>query len=117
MTQETESEKIARLEREIERLQAENERLRQALEEALRTAQQQALPFSRRHLQAHPQKPGRKAGPDFGRPRRREIPDRVEEVVEVPLPAHCPRCGSGVEETVVVSQNHTEIPSPRVERM
>jgi len=36
VAQETDSEKIARLEREMERLKAENERLRHALEEALR---------------------------------------------------------------------------------
>jgi len=35
VAQETDSEKIARLEREIERLKAENEYLRRALEEAL----------------------------------------------------------------------------------
>ena len=117
MAQETDSEKIARLERKIEELQAENERLRRALEEALRGAKRQAAPFSRRNPQAQPQKPGRKAGKDYGRRCRREIPDRVDEVVEVPLPVRCPHCGSGVEETGVVSQYQTEIPSPRVERI
>ncbi len=108
---------MARLEREIEELKAENERLRRALEEALRAAKRQAAPFSRRHPQAHPQKPGRKAGQEYGRAHRREIPDRVDEVVEVPLPSRCPECGGGVEETGVVSQYQTEIPSPRVERI
>ena len=87
MAQVTDSEKIARLEREIERLKAENERLRQALEEALRAAKRQAAPFSRRQPKANPPKPGRKAGPEYGRASRREIPERVDEVVEVPLPA------------------------------
>ena len=117
MAQETDSEKIARLEREIERLQAEVERLRRALEEALRAAKRQAAPFSRRQPKANPQKPGRKAGLDYGRRCRREIPDRVDEVVEVPLPARCPHCGGEVEETGVVSQYQTEIPEPRVERI
>ena len=117
MAQETDSETIARLEREIEELKAENERLRRALEEALRAAQRQAAPFSRRHPKAHPQKPGRKAGQDYGLCSRREIPDSVDEVVEVPLPARCPHCGGGVEETGVVSQYQTEIPQPRVERI
>lgn len=117
MAQETDSEKIARLEREIERLQAENEHLRRALEEALRAAKRQAAPFSRRHLKAYPQKPGRKAGPDYGRAHRREVPEVVDEVVEVSLPTQCPHCGGGVEETGVVSQYQTEIPSPRVERI
>ena len=117
MTQETDSETVARLEREIERLKAENERLRQALEEALRAAKRQAAPFSRRAPKANPQKPGRKAGPDYGRTYRREVPEKVDEVVEVPLPARCPDCGGGVEETGVISQYQTEIPEPRVERI
>ena len=117
MAQETDSETIAWLEREIERLQAENERLRRALEEALRAAKRQAAPFSRRHPKAHPLKPGRKAGLDYGRASRREIPERVDEVVEVPLPTRCPQCGGEVEETGVVSQYPTEIPQPRVERI
>ena len=117
MGQETESEKIARLERENQELRAEVERLRRALEEALRAAKRQAAPFSRRHPPAHPQKPGRKAGQDYGLRSRREIPGSVDEGVEVSLPARCPRCGGGVEETGVVSQYQTEIPSPRVERI
>ena len=112
MAQETDSERIARWEREIERLRAETERLRRALEEALRAAQRQAAPFSRRHPQANPEKPGRKAGEDYGRAHRREAPVVVDEVVEVPLPTHCPHCGGGVEETGVVAQYQTEIPEP-----
>jgi len=124
MTQETDSEKIARLEREIEglrteneRLRAEVERLRRAFEEALRAAKRQAAPFSRRHPKANPEKPGRKAGPADGRAHRREAPEVVDEVVEVPLPVRCPHCGGEVEETGVVLQYQTEIPSPRVERI
>lgn len=117
MTEESDSEKIARLERENEGLRAEIERLRRALEEALRAVKRQAAPFSRRHPQAHPQKPGRKAGKDYGRCCRREIPDSVDEVVEVSLPTRCPQCGGEVEETGVVSQYQTEIPAPRVERI
>ncbi len=112
-----ESEKIARLEREIEGLRAENERLRRALEEALRAAKRQAAPFSRRQPKVNPQTPGRKAGQEYGPRSRREIPEVVDEVVEVSLPTHCPHCGGEVEETGVVSQYQTEIPSPRVERI
>ena len=60
------AEKIARLEREIETLKKENERLRGLLEEALRSAKRQAAPFSRRHPKACPQKPGRKPGRKYG---------------------------------------------------
>ena len=38
-------------------------------------------------------------------------------MVEVPLPAQCPRCGGGLEEWETVSQFQTEIPEPRVERI
>jgi transposase len=105
------------LEQENEKLRAEIERLRRVLEEALRVGKRQAAPFSRRQAKAHPEKPGRKAGKEYGSHYRREIPERVDEVVEVLLPARCPRCAGGIEETGVVSQYQTEIPEPRVERI
>lgn len=115
--QESDAEKIARLERRIAQLEAENERLRRALEEALRAAKRQAAPFSRRRPKAHPAKPGRKPGTAYGRRCRRPIPSRIDETIEVPLPARCPHCGGGVEETGVVRQYQTEIPPPRVEHI
>ena len=72
---------------------------------------------SRGRNPAQPQKPGRKAGKQYGRRYRRPLPDTVDEVVEVPLPARCPRCGGGLEECETVSQFQTEIPEPRVERI
>lgn len=115
---------IARLEREIkglkkgiEALRAENERLRRALEEALRAGKRQAAPFSRQKPKAAPQKPGRKPGKKYGRPSRRAVPDPVDEVIDVPLPSRCPRCRGELEECDTVSQFQTEIPEPRVERI
>lgn len=110
-------EKIARLEQSNQELRAEVERLKRLLEEALRTAKRQAAPFSRRNPKAHPHKPGRKTGSQYGRRCRRPIPEKVDEVIEVPLPQACPHCGSRVEEMGVVSQYQTEIPPPRVERI
>jgi hypothetical protein len=60
------AEEIARLKQEIEVLKKENERLRRLLEEALRAGKRQAAPFSRQKPKAHPQKPGRKAGKQYG---------------------------------------------------
>jgi len=107
--------KIARLEREIENLKAENARLQHLLDQAWRAAKRQAAPFSRRNPKANPHKPGRKAGSQYGRQCRRPVPEKVDEVIEVPLPERCPHCGSRVEETEVVSQYQSEIPPPRVE--
>lgn len=117
MAPEADAEKIARLERRIEALTAENERLRHALEEALRAGKRQAAPFSRRHPKAHPAKPGRKPGSRYGRRCRRPIPPRIDAVIDVPLPAHCPHCGGGIEETGMAKQYQTEIPEPRVEHI
>lgn len=118
MPQETDADKIARLEREIEQLKRENERLRRALEEALRAGKRQAAPFSRQTPKANPQKPGRKAGACYGRPAHRAIPTEFDETIEVALPDHCPHCGGTVDETgEVVEQYQTEIPEPHVERI
>lgn len=117
MPQETDAEKIARLERKIAQLEAENERLRRPLEEALRAVKRQAAPFSRRFPKAHPRPPGRKAGHGYGPKAYRVVPAEVEQSFEAPLPGRCPQCGGRVVETGVVEQYQTEIPEPRVERI
>lgn len=117
MPQETDAEKIARLERENERLKQEVERLRRQLEEALRAVKRQAAPFSRRFPKAHPRPPGRKAGHGYGPKAYRAVPAEVEQSFEAPLPGRCPQCGGRVVETGVVEQYQTEIPEPRVERI
>src|SRR5439155_24655553 len=95
----------------------ENERLRRLLEEALRSAKRQAAPFSRRGPNAHPQKPGRKAGCQYGRRCRRPIPRSVDEVIDGPLPGERPDCGGGVQEEGIASHDRAEIPEPRLERI
>lgn len=117
MAVETDSQKIARLERDIETLKSENERLRRMLEEAIRSGKRQAAPFSRREPKANPNKPGRKPGKSYGRRCRRPIPETIDEVLDAPLPQQCPQCGGRVQETGVVSQYQTEIPAPRVEKI
>jgi transposase len=115
--QETDAEKIARLERKIEQLQRENERLRRQLEEALRAVKRQAAPFSRRFPKAHPRPAGRKRGRCYGRKAYRAVPAEVEQSFEAQLPGHCPQCGGEIAETGVVEQYQSEIPEPRVERI
>jgi len=121
---ETDAQKIARLEQEnaalkaeVQQLRADVERLQRLLEEALRSGKRQAAPFSRQKPKASPNKPGRKPGESYGRRCRRPIPPSVDEVVEVPVPPACPRCGGKVRETEVVRQYQEEIPAPRVERI
>jgi hypothetical protein len=111
------AEEFAQLRRENQELKAENERLRRLLEEALRASKRRAAPFSRHNPKAQPRKPGRRSGQEYGRRCRRPIPQQVDEVIEVPLPAQCPGCGGGLEECGTVSQFQTEIPEPRVERI
>lgn len=87
------------LQREVERLRAENEklqreieRLRGELEKALRSAKRQAAPFSRGEPKKNPRKPGRKSGKRYGRRGTRAAPPKVDEIKSAPLP---PRCGCG----------------------
>jgi transposase len=87
------------------------------LEDALRAGKRQAVPFSRREPKADLQKSGRKAGNKYGPRCRRPLPEQVNEVVDVPLRGHCPRCGGALQESEVVSQFQTEIPKPQVERI
>ena len=117
MGREADSEKIARLERQVAELKAENERLLRALEEAQRAGKRQAAPFSRRAPKAHPAKPGRKAGCGYGRRCRRPIPPAIDQTLEAELPGCCPHCGGEVEETKIEKQYQTEIPQPQVERI
>lgn len=84
------------LRRRLEKLLAEVERLRKQLEEALRSQKRQAAPFSKGTPKAHPKKPGRKPGADYGRRGSRPVPGRVDEEIAVPLPERSPCCGADV---------------------
>ena len=105
-----------RLERRVKELDGRVEELMRALEEAQRAGKRQAAPFSRRAPKAHPARPGRKAGEQYGRRCRRPIPQVIDETLEAELPPYCPHCGGPLEETGIENQYQTEIPEPRVER-
>src|SRR5271157_420471 len=117
-------EENARLRREVAELKAATERwerrvqeLLRALEEAQRAGKRQAAPFSRRGPKAHPAKPGRKAGAQYGRRCRRPLPQKVAQSLEAELPGCCPHCGGEREETRIENQDQAEIPKPQVERI
>ncbi|MDQ5831467.1 MAG: transposase [Actinomycetota bacterium] len=94
---------------ENERLWAENARLRAQLEEARRAGRRQAAPFSKGEPRKDPARPGRKRGEQYGTRARRRIPDRVDEEIQVPLPAAC-TCGCAeLDAEGVVDQYQEEI--------
>lgn len=98
-----------RLKQQAERLKQETERLRRELEAALRAARRQAAPHSRGTRKAHPKRPGRKSGGDYGRQACRPTPSRVDERMAVALPERCPHCGGGVESEGCEAQYQEEI--------
>lgn len=102
-----------RLVHENQRLRDENARLTGLLEQARRAGKRQAAPFSKGRPTAEPRQPGRRAGAAYGRTAHRIVPKHVDEVVAVPLPARCPRCGAAVEPLRIAPQYHVELPPVR----
>lgn len=100
------------LERRIAELEARVAQLEQLLEQATRRAKRQAAPFSKGEPKKDPKPPGRKPGPDYGRPAFRAAPppSKIDEVHEAVLPLNCPACGGAVLETHLASQYQVEIP-------
>ena len=105
-----------RLERDRQRLQEKLVRLEAALEAARRAGKRQAAPFSRGEPQSHPRRPGRRAGAAHGPSTFRPPPQRVDEILDAPLPDCCPHCGGRVEDDKVAPQFQAEVVpvTPRV---
>src|SRR5271170_5617362 len=78
------------------------------LEALVRGAKRQAAPFSKGSPKPNPKPPGRKSGEDYGTHHRRALPPRIDEVLEAPLPGHCPYCGGNVSQTEVAQQYQAE---------
>jgi transposase len=62
------------LQRRLDDLQAENERLRRQLDEATRAGKRHAGPFSKGAPKANRKRPGRKPGKDYGTKAHRQPP-------------------------------------------
>jgi transposase len=94
------------LQRRVDHLQAENDRLRYQLDAALRAGKRQAGPFAKGEPKANPKRPGRKPGQDYGTKAHRQppSPEQIDEVHEAPLPDLCPDCGGPLDETHVAQQ-------------
>lgn len=100
-------------ERERDRVKRQNERLKQQLDAARRAGFRQAAPFRKDRPQGHGGRPGRRAGPAYGRRGRRPVPRRVDERYSAPLPANCPTCGGRVARTRVAAQYQEDLPIVR----
>lgn len=87
--------------------------MHERIEALERAAKRQSAPFSKGKPKRNPKTAGRK--PDDPRPRtRRAVPQRVDEVVDVALPACCPGCSAPVRLERIESQFHVDIPDPRI---
>lgn len=91
-------------------LRAENERLRGQVDELRRASKRQAAPFSRGELKKDPRRSGRRSGDQHGRHGHRQVPDHVDEEIEVALPDGCPCCGGQLVLERVVDQYQEDIP-------
>lgn len=118
------SDRVARLERDNDRLRARNEQL-------ARAAKRQAAPFSRRPegrgsddddgngRRGERKRSGRRPGAAYGTRAHRRRPEHVDRVVTVGLPDACPCCGSDELDVVrTAEQFQTDLPPvrPRVTR-
>jgi transposase len=106
-------ENLRRSEAERQRLRRENEKLKEDLEAARRTATRQAAPFARDTTVAVPRRPGRKPGAAYGRRAHRTPPTHVDERYDAPLPDQCPACAGALRETGRATQYQEEIPVQR----
>ena len=109
-----------RLAGQVERLTGENQRLKARVgelvarvEELRRAGKRQAAPFSKDRPSPHPRRPGRKPGAAYGIRARRPVPERVDRVVSVGLPACCPRCGAEPEVERLACQYQEDLPPPQ----
>ncbi len=100
--------RVSHLERRLAKVEADNRRLRQQLDEARREAHRQTTPFRRRNLQPHPKKPGRHKGhPPANRPT--PPPERIDRIIHVPC-RRCPDCQIELLDPGVVVQYQTDLP-------
>jgi transposase len=102
--------KIAKQEREIAGLRLEVQKLKLALEAALRGGKRQAAPFAKGEPKKAPQQPGRKPGVEYGSQKGRAKPNHIDETIVVPCPLQCGRCGGRVELEGKESQFQVDLP-------
>jgi len=105
--------RIAELEKNLGRLQAELDDLRSQLDQAQRASKRQAAPFSKGNPKTKPKSTARPSGDAYGKHGHRLIPADadIDETLEAPLPDCCPHCGGNIaEDDAVDEQFQEEIP-------
>jgi transposase len=107
---------IPKLKSRISDLERELAKAVRKLEEAVRAQKRQAAPFSKGPPNPDPKPPGRKAGDSYGVKARREPPEKVDEIIPVPLPPACTECGGDLEPVDTVVQFQEEIPRKPIVR-
>ena len=110
-----ENEQLRRLTARIPKLIARVEELEKKLAEALRAQRRQAAPFSKGPPREHPRVRGRKPGPCYGAKTFRAAPERIDEILPVPLPEHCV-CGGRIRFDHTAQQFQVEIPRTPIHR-
>jgi hypothetical protein len=110
---------IRQMAAEIEKLRAENARLRAEIEELKRKNARQAAPFSKNKRKKNPKRPGRKPGQGNFRNRPAPSEEKYSGPVE-DLPDEettCPECGgdlTGDDQEIVTNTELPPMPKPEV---
>src|SRR6266508_5611494 len=104
-------ERVVVVEAECQALRAERDQFAGQVEELRRVGRRQAAPFSKDRPSPHPRRPGRKPGQAYGRRGRRPVPERVDRVVAVGLPAVCPWCGGELCVERIACQWQEDLPA------
>jgi transposase len=104
---------VDRLQHANQQLQTRVRKLTGQVEQLRRAAKRQAAPFSKNSPTPRPRRPGRKPGAAYGRRARRPVPQRVDRVIAVGLPAVCPHCGGQLEVERVACQYQEDLPPPQ----
>ena len=98
----------------VAQLEQENRGLQEQLEQALRAGARQAAPFRKPPEKKVPPEKKKRPGRKPGHPGScREVPDHIDETVEVRLEGPCPICGSELPHAHQVIQIIEEIPPTR----